>query len=142
VFESNQPPPQFQTPPQFQQPPPQFPPPPQQFQQPLNPYAHVNHQRNPPPPQQFPPPPPPQVAPPTRSKWIALLICFFFGATGAHRFYEGKPGFGILHASAFILLWVAAVLDLDVLGPLLIVGLFVTWIVDLIRILVKPTKFY
>lgn len=31
-----------------------------------------------------------------KSKWVALFLCFFFGYLGAHRFYEGKIGTGIL----------------------------------------------
>ncbi len=32
-----------------------------------------------------------------KNKWVALLLCFFFGAFGVHRFYEGKIGTGILY---------------------------------------------
>lgn len=32
-----------------------------------------------------------------KNKWIALLLCFFFGGLGVHRFYEGKIGTGILY---------------------------------------------
>ena len=32
-----------------------------------------------------------------RNKWIALLLCIFFGWFGAHKFYEGKGGTGILY---------------------------------------------
>ena len=31
-----------------------------------------------------------------RSKIVALLLCFFFGSLGVHRFYVGKTGTGIL----------------------------------------------
>ena len=31
-----------------------------------------------------------------KNKWVALLLCFFLGGVGAHRFYEGKIGTGIL----------------------------------------------
>ena len=32
-----------------------------------------------------------------KNKWVALLLCFFFGAFGVHRFYERKIGTGILY---------------------------------------------
>ena len=31
-----------------------------------------------------------------KNKWVALILCFFFGYLGVHRFYEGKIGTGIL----------------------------------------------
>lgn len=31
-----------------------------------------------------------------KSKTAAALLCFFFGVIGAHRFYVGKVGTGIL----------------------------------------------
>jgi TM2 domain-containing membrane protein YozV len=32
----------------------------------------------------------------TRSRLIALLLCLFLGCFGAHRFYIGKTGTGVL----------------------------------------------
>lgn len=32
-----------------------------------------------------------------KNKWVALLLCLFLGSFGAHRFYEGKIGTGILY---------------------------------------------
>ena len=32
----------------------------------------------------------------TRSRLIALLLCFFLGCFGAHRFYIGKTGTAVL----------------------------------------------
>lgn len=32
-----------------------------------------------------------------KNKWVALLLCFFLGIFGAHKFYEGKIGMGILY---------------------------------------------
>jgi restriction system protein len=32
-----------------------------------------------------------------KNKWVALLLCFFLGVFGAHRFYEGRIGSGILY---------------------------------------------
>ena len=31
-----------------------------------------------------------------KSRLVALLLCFFLGALGAHRFYVGKMGTGVL----------------------------------------------
>jgi len=31
-----------------------------------------------------------------RSRLVALLLCFFFGIFGVHRFYVGKVGTGVL----------------------------------------------
>ena len=50
-----------------------------------------------------------------KSKTTALLLCIFLGGTGAHRFYVGKGGTGILY--------------------LFTVGFFgMGWIIDIIRI--------
>ena len=52
-----------------------------------------------------------------KSRTAALLLCFFFGVFGVHRFYAGKVGTGILY--------------------LFTGGLFgIGWLVDLIMILV------
>ena len=32
----------------------------------------------------------------SRSRFIALLLCFFLGCFGAHRFYLGKTGTAVL----------------------------------------------
>lgn len=39
----------------------------------------------------------PADVPPQKNKWVALLLCFFLGMFGAHKFYEGKPGMGLLY---------------------------------------------
>lgn len=57
------------------------------------------------------------------NKWVAFLLCFFFGVFGVHRFYEGKIGSGILYACTF--------------------GLFgIGYFIDLILLLCKPTNYY
>lgn len=57
------------------------------------------------------------------NKWIAALLCFFLGGIGAHKFYEGKIGMGILY--------------IFTLG---LVGIGV--LVDFIVILTKPNPYY
>lgn len=58
-----------------------------------------------------------------RNKWVAFALCFFLGGFGAHKFYEGKVGMGILY--------------------LCTVGLFgVGWFIDLIRLLLKPNPYF
>lgn len=31
-----------------------------------------------------------------KNKWLSVVLCFFLGVFGAHRFYEGKIGTGVL----------------------------------------------
>lgn len=58
-----------------------------------------------------------------RNKWISFFLCLFLGFLGAHKFYEGKTGMGILYLFTF--------------------GLFgIGWIVDLIALLFKPNPYY
>lgn len=58
-----------------------------------------------------------------KDKWVAFVLCFFFGIFGAHCFYEGRVGAGLLR--------------------LFTVGLFgIGWLVDLITILTKPNPYY
>ena len=58
-----------------------------------------------------------------KNKWVALLLCFFLGYFGAHKFYEGKIGGGILYLFTF--------------------GLFgIGWLVDCIVLLCKPNPYY
>ena len=58
-----------------------------------------------------------------RNKWVAFFLCLFLGFIGAHKFYEGKGGMGILY--------------------LLTLGLFgIGWVIDLIVLLFKPNPYY
>lgn len=58
-----------------------------------------------------------------RNKWVALCLCIFLGFLGAHKFYEGKGGMGILY--------------------IFTCGLFgIGLIVDFVNILLKPNPYY
>lgn len=58
-----------------------------------------------------------------KNKWISFLLCFFLGYFGAHKFYEGKIGTGILY--------------------LFTCGLFcIGWLIDTIVLLFKPNPYY
>lgn len=56
-------------------------------------------------------------------KLVALLLCVFLGMLGAHKFYEGKIGQGILYLFT---------------GGLLGIG----WLIDIVAILFKPNPYY
>lgn len=58
-----------------------------------------------------------------RNKWVALLLCLFLGFLGAHKFYEGKIGMGILYICTFGLIGIGIV-------------------IDFIKILFKPNPYY
>ena len=56
------------------------------------------------------------------NKWVSFCLCFFLGFFGAHKFYEGKAGMGILYLFTFGLCGIG-------------------WIIDLISILCKPNPY-
>ena len=58
-----------------------------------------------------------------KNKWVALLLCLFVGFFGAHKFYEGKAGVGILYMLT---------------GGLFLVGV----VIDFIGLLAKPNPYY
>lgn len=58
-----------------------------------------------------------------KDKWVAFLLCLILGFLGAHKFYEGKIGMGILYLFT---------------GALFGIG----WIIDLIVLLTKPNPYY
>lgn len=58
-----------------------------------------------------------------KDKWISFLLCLFLGGIGAHKFYEGKIGMGILYLFT---------------GGLFLIGA----IIDLLIILTKPNPYY
>ncbi len=58
-----------------------------------------------------------------KNKWMAFLLCLFLGFIGAHKFYEGKAGMGLLYLFTF--------------------GLFgIGWFIDTIALLFKPNPYY
>ena len=58
-----------------------------------------------------------------KNKWLSLILCIFFGFFGAHKFYEGKTGMGILY--------------------IFTAGLFcIGWIADIVALCTKPNPYY
>ena len=51
------------------------------------------------------------------------MLCFFLGGIGAHKFYEGKTGMGVLYLFTF---------------GLAVVGI----LIDFIALLFKPNPYY
>lgn len=39
--------------------------------------------------------------PTAKNKWVALLLCFFLGYLGVHKFYEGKVLLGFFYLLTF-----------------------------------------
>ena len=58
-----------------------------------------------------------------KNKWVAFVLCLLLGYLGAHKFYEGKTGIGLLYLFTMGLLGIG-------------------WIVDTIVILFKPNPYY
>ena len=50
-----------------------------------------------------------------KDKWVALLLCFFLGWLGVHKFYEGKVGMGIFYIFTIGFLGIGILIDLIVL---------------------------
>ena len=50
-----------------------------------------------------------------KNKWTSVLLCFFLGWLGAHKFYEGRIGMGILYLLTMGLFGVGALIDFIVL---------------------------
>ncbi len=58
-----------------------------------------------------------------KDKWVAFMLCLCLGYLGAHKFYEGNAGTGVLYFLTF--------------------GLFgFGWIIDIFIILSKPNPYY
>ncbi len=49
------------------------------------------------------------------NKWTSLLLCLFLGFLGAHKFYEGKAGLGILYLLTFGIGGIGVIIDFLVL---------------------------
>lgn len=58
-----------------------------------------------------------------KNKWVAITLCLLLGYFGAHKFYEGKFGMGLLYAFT---------------GGLCFIGV----IIDFIALLSKPNPYY
>ncbi len=58
-----------------------------------------------------------------KNKWIALILCICLGFLGAHKFYEGKAGMGVIY-----------IFTAGIFG----IGIFI----DLISLLFKPNPYY
>ena len=50
-----------------------------------------------------------------KNRWIAFFLCFFLGYIGAHRFYVGKVGTGILYLFTLGLFGIGSLVDLIVI---------------------------
>lgn len=48
-----------------------------------------------------------------KSKWAAFFLCLFLGLIGAHKFYEGKIGMGVLYIFTGGLFGIGAFVDLS-----------------------------
>lgn len=57
-----------------------------------------------------------------RNKWVSFLLCLFLGYFGAHKFYEGRIGMGIIYLLTFGLCGIG-------------------WLVDCIVLLCKPNPY-
>ena len=50
-----------------------------------------------------------------KDKWVAVLLCLFLGCFGAHKFYEGRIGLGILYIFTLGLFGIGVLVDFIVL---------------------------
>ena len=57
-----------------------------------------------------------------KNKWISFFLCVFLGYFGAHKFYEGRIGMGIIYLLTFGLCGIG-------------------WLIDCIVLLCKPNPY-
>ena len=70
-----------------------------------------------------------------RHRGTALVLCFFLGGFGAHRFYAGKPVSGVLQLLVTVSGWFC-LYNLPLPGALTVPAIAMLWaFIDLIRIL-------
>lgn len=50
-----------------------------------------------------------------KNKWTALLLCIFLGWMGAHKYYEGRIGLGILYTFTLGLFLIGWAVDVAIL---------------------------
>lgn len=74
---------------------------------------------------------------PTKSMALALVLWFFLGVFGAHRFYLGDNQSGSVILFLWIFGWITVWFVVGLI-PLIIVGIW--WFVDLFLILCKNIK--
>ena len=67
-----------------------------------------------------------------RSRLVALLLCWFLGGLGAHRFYVGKTGSAI---GMFALLAIGVISSFFLIGFIFLVPLGIWSLVDFIMII-------
>ena len=50
-----------------------------------------------------------------KNKWVSFFLCFFFGAFGVHKFYEGRILLGVLYICTVGLCGIGIIIDLIIL---------------------------
>lgn len=73
-----------------------------------------------------------------KSMLVALLLWFFFGCFGAHRFYVGDTQSGSAMCALWILGWLTCIIVIGFI-PLLVVSIW--WFIDLFSLIsgdIKP----
>lgn len=73
----------------------------------------------------------------SKERVVALLLCFFLGAFGAHRFYAGRTSSAVLMLILTALGWVTAIIGV---GFVLIAAAYVWAFIDFIIILIGSFK--
>lgn len=46
-----------------------------------------------------------------RNKWVSIFLCLFLGFFGAHKFYEGRTGMGLLYIFTAGLFFIGVIID-------------------------------